>query len=75
MQEDKERLTRDLVTFRKRGKGYRRRQKTHVLRLYARAVLTSMPGEAGFKVITLNGYGPTVFPAGLTGFIARKAAT
>lgn len=72
IRENKDQLTRHIVTFRKSGKGYRRSEETHVLRLYPSTLIASMLRKNGFKVEILAGYGRTKFPLGLKGFVAVK---
>ena len=66
------RLTRHITTFRRAGKGYRRDHEVHSLALFPRAEVAAWLRAAGFRVRRLSGYGPTRFPPGLAGFLARK---
>jgi SAM-dependent methyltransferase len=72
MEENRGQVVRQIVTFRKSGKDYRRSEETHVLRLYKRSLISNMLESAGFQVKTLAGYGRSKFPAGLTAFLAKK---
>src|SRR5262245_2693017 len=65
-------LTRQITTFRKVGRFYRRGRETHTLRLYRSSDITAALCRSGFSVRTLRGYGDTRFWPGLTGFVARK---
>lgn len=66
------RLTRQITTFRRAGKGYRRDHEVHRLALFPRAEVAARLRAVGFRVRPLAGYGPTRFPPGLAGFLARK---
>lgn len=72
MEENRGQLVRQMVTFRKWGKDYRRSDETHVLRLFKCSLIRNMLERAGFQVKTLAGYGRSRFPAGLTAFVAKK---
>ena len=65
-------LTRDITTFRKVGRLYRRSDEQHRLRLYSRANLTTDLRRAGFTVRTLAAYGREPFPKGYIAVVARK---
>lgn len=66
------RLTRRIVSFRRVGKTYRRREETHRLQLFDRREIATRLREAGFRVRTLRGYGKSRLPDGPVGFLARK---
>ena len=66
------RLTRQITTFRKVGRQYRRAEETHVQQLYEGPQLAGDLREIGFRVRTARGYGDFRFPKGLVGLIARK---
>jgi SAM-dependent methyltransferase len=66
------RLTRHITTFRRSGRGWRRDHEVHRLALFPRAEVAARLRAAGFRVRPLPGYGPTRFPPGLAGFLARK---
>ena len=57
--EDKEKqlLTRDITSFRARGKGYRRTRERHIQYLYRKEELVPLLEEAGFRVTMLKSYG------------------
>jgi SAM-dependent methyltransferase len=67
------RLTRRITSFRRVGALYRRDQETHELCLIPRQELTEELRKIGFRVRILHGYGPTPFPQGLVGYLARKS--
>lgn len=71
-EENGDRLVRHIVTVRQAGRGYRRREETHILRLYPPHLVMGMLRKAGFRVKILRGYDRTRLPAGLTGLVARK---
>jgi SAM-dependent methyltransferase len=66
------RLTRHITTFRRSGRTWRRDHEVHRLALFPRAEVAARLRAAGFRVRPLPGYGPTRFPPGLAGFLARK---
>jgi hypothetical protein len=66
------RLTRQITTFRRVGRQYRRAEETHVQQLYEGARLAGDLREIGFRVRTVGGYGDFRFPKALVGLIARK---
>ncbi len=66
------RLTRRIVTFRKVGQTYRRREETHQLRLYERSEIVDLLRAIGFRVRTVREIGTFQFPPGWLGFVARK---
>ncbi|MBZ5537033.1 MAG: class I SAM-dependent methyltransferase [Acidobacteriia bacterium] len=68
----KRQLTRQIMTFRKRGKLYRRDHETHSLHLFERTEITKQLRQAGFSVHLLHGYGKLPLPKSCTGFMARK---
>jgi SAM-dependent methyltransferase len=65
-------LTRRITSFRKVGQWYRRDDEVHRLRLHSRPAMTAQLRAAGFRVRTLSGYGPFVFPPGLAGYLASR---
>jgi hypothetical protein len=73
-EEDRKRrvLTRQITSFRKVGELYRRDREVHRLRLLVRSELVAQLRRIGFRVRILPGYGPSRFPTGLVGFLARK---
>jgi len=66
------RLTRQITTFRKVGPHYRRAEETHVQQLYEGSQLAEDLREIGFRVRTVRGYGKLRFLKGQVGLIARK---
>jgi SAM-dependent methyltransferase len=69
----KQRLSRCIVTFRKVGEHYRRREETHVLQLYRGTEIAGMLRQIGFRVRVVRSYGDYRLPKAMAGFIARKA--
>ncbi|HEU4387066.1 MAG TPA: class I SAM-dependent methyltransferase [Blastocatellia bacterium] len=69
---DRNELTREITSFRKIGRSYRRDDEIHRVRLLDPLVVRSDLVEAGFRVRPLRGYGETPFRRGHTGFLARK---
>jgi SAM-dependent methyltransferase len=65
-------LTRQIVSFRRVGQLYRRREETHCLHLYSGSELLAELRQAGFKARLLSGYGKLRFAAAHHGFLARK---
>jgi SAM-dependent methyltransferase len=65
-------LTRQLTTFRKVGRYYRRAKETHVQQLYSASQLAADLRKLGFRVRTVRGYGDYRFPKAHAGLIARK---
>ena len=68
----KQQLTREIVTFRKVGRHYRRSEETHRLQLYRGADVARMLREVGFRVRLVRGYGSYRLGESIAGFIARK---
>ena len=68
----KRQLTRHIVTFRKVGGHYRRREETHILQLYRGTELAEMLREIGFRVRLIRSYGDHRLPPSIVGLIARK---
>jgi len=68
-------LTREITTFRRSGRAYRRTREAHVLRLYEPAEILRRLRAAGFRVRTTRAYGRRPFPRGLVGFVARRTTT
>ena len=65
-------VRREITTFRRIGRTYRRSVEVHRQRRYPRAPVLRMLRRAGFAARTLDGYGAVSFRAGQTGFFARK---
>jgi SAM-dependent methyltransferase len=74
VREDRRRkmLTRQIVSFRRVGKLYRRSEEVHRLHLYSRAELLAELEAAGFEARLLGGYGRFRFQPAHVGFLARK---
>jgi SAM-dependent methyltransferase len=64
-------VTRDITTFRRVGKLYRRDREFHQLRLLRRQDVLNMLRHLGFRVRILPGYGEQRYP-GWVGFLAKK---
>jgi hypothetical protein len=65
-------LTREITSFRKIGRSYRRDEETHRVRLLDPDEVRTDLVDSGFKVRMLRGYGETRFRHGHSGFLARK---
>src|SRR5262249_3726386 len=65
-------LSRRIISFRRLGELYRRTEEIHHQRLIPPTELAGELRRIGFRVRILRGYGPTRFPPGLAGFLARK---
>ncbi|MFN0177749.1 MAG: class I SAM-dependent methyltransferase [Gemmatimonadales bacterium] len=65
-------LKRSILTFRRVGRGYRRSQETHRLRLVARAEVEAALRSAGFRCRAIRGYGRHRLAPGRLGFIATR---
>ncbi len=72
--EERETLTRRIVTFRKAGEHYRRSDETHRQRLYRAAEVAGELRRAGFRARTMRGYGEYRLPKAHAAFVARKPA-
>ncbi|HXM45251.1 MAG TPA: class I SAM-dependent methyltransferase [Bryobacteraceae bacterium] len=74
VREDRRRktLTRQIASFRRMGKLYRRSEEIHRLHLYSGAELLAELSRAGFEARMLGGYGRFRFPRAHVGFLARK---
>ena len=72
--EDKSRrvLTRQITSFRRIGKFYRRSEETHRLRLYRPLEVVTLLRRAGFRARIVRSYGKHRFKPGHHGFVARK---
>jgi len=71
-QPEKQRLTRRIVTFRRIGNAYRRREETHCQRLYHGTTLAGILRGIGFRVRLVRSYGAYRLPDHVIGIIARK---
>ena len=65
-------LTRSITSFRQVGELFRRDREVHRQRLIPPAEMTQELRAIGYRVRVLRGHGSERFPAGLTGFLARK---
>jgi SAM-dependent methyltransferase len=74
VREDRKRktLTRQIVSFRRVDKAYRRSEEIHRLHLYTGSELLAELGLAGFEARLLSGYGRFRFTPEHVGFFARK---
>ena len=70
--EKRNHLVRQITSFRKLGKSYRRSQERHIVQLYRRNEVADSLREVGFRVRSVRRFGSyRLLPARL-GFIARK---
>ena len=69
---EKDRLTRHIVTFRRIGKTYRRREETHTQQLYQGTVLARVLRDIGFRVRLVRSYGAYRLPVHVVGIVGRK---
>jgi SAM-dependent methyltransferase len=65
-------LTRRIVTYRRRGKLYRRSEELHELNLYTAEEILTMLEQTGFCARRLRAYGRSRLVQGLAAFAARK---
>ncbi|MES1213695.1 MAG: class I SAM-dependent methyltransferase [Singulisphaera sp.] len=65
-------LARQITTYRRQGQTYRRDHEVHRLRLVPPRPVIQNLREAGFSARSLKRYADFEFPAGWTGFLARK---
>jgi SAM-dependent methyltransferase len=74
VREDRKRktLTRQIASFRRVGKLYRRSEEIHRLHLYSGSELLAELSRAGFEAHLLGGYGRFRFQPAHVGFLARK---
>jgi hypothetical protein len=70
--EQKQQLTRRIVTFRQMGDTWRRHEETHRQRLYERAALADILRNVGYQVEIVSDYGASPFAPCVAGFVARK---
>jgi SAM-dependent methyltransferase len=73
-EEDRGTLTRRIISFRKAGEHYRRRDEVHRQRLYKAHDVVRELRRVGFRVRTIRGYGRYRLPRARAAFIARKPA-
>jgi len=71
----RDRLTRQITTFIKVGRQYRRTEETHVQQLYRGSQLASDLRGIGFRVRTVRGYGDFRFQKAQVGLIGQKRMT
>ena len=65
-------LTREITTFRRAGRAWRRSDEVHRLRLYRPSDVRRALGEAGFRARAVGGYGRVRLPRGWVGFVAES---
>ncbi len=65
-------LQRQIVSFRKIGKQYRRNEETHTLQVYRASDLVEDLAGCRFRARKLAGYGDFRFPPGIAGVLAVK---
>lgn len=65
-------LTRQITSFRRVGRLYRRSQELHRLHLFTRAELQELLSQTGFELGVLGGYGRLRFAPEHVGFLARR---
>lgn len=65
-------LRREIVTFRKVGRTYRRHRETHVLHIYPPATVEQWLRHAGFAVRRDRGYGAYRFPSRQAAFVCTR---
>ena len=65
-------LTREITSFRRVGKLYRRVEEVHGLRLLSKEAVERKLRRQGFSVKVVRGYGELRFPRGHVGFVARR---
>ena len=65
-------LRREITTFRKTGRLYRKHREVHCLKLYSKSEIAARLRQVGFRVRFLKGYGRMKFGPGHAGFLARK---
>jgi SAM-dependent methyltransferase len=70
--EDRAILTRNITSFRRVGKLYRRAEEVHRLRLYRGAEMITILRNMGFRARVVRGYGEFRLPRCLAGISARK---
>ena len=70
--ESNQQLVRRIVTFRKIGDAYRRREETHRQQLYEENSVVTMLANIGFQLRSLRSYGDYALADGVFGFLARR---
>jgi SAM-dependent methyltransferase len=65
-------LTREITSFRRSGKLFRRRDETHELRLYEAKAITAELERIGFAVTAHKAWGRWILPPAHSALIARK---
>ena len=71
-QPENQRLTRRIITFRKSGMAYRRREETHCQQLYRGTTLAGVLRDIGFRVRLVRSYGAYRLPVHVVGIVGRK---
>lgn len=71
--EPRQQLVRRIITFRKFGDAYRRREETHRQQLFEEAFVVQTLENAGFQVRPVRNYGDYSLPDHVVGFVAWKA--
>jgi SAM-dependent methyltransferase len=66
------RLVRDITTFRRVGKMYRRSEERHTLQLYDKRLIREWLKQLGFRIRTLRGYGNYRLGPRQVVFVTRK---
>jgi SAM-dependent methyltransferase len=76
VEEDRKRqlLTREITTFRKTGRHYRRSHETHLLRLYRATEIAAELRRRGFRTRLKRSFGELSLAEKQAGFVARKPA-
>jgi SAM-dependent methyltransferase len=68
----KQQLVRRIVSFRKHGEAYRRREETHRQQLYEGTRIARLLRDIGFRVRLVRNYGEYLLPKRVVGVVARK---
>ena len=68
-------LTREIISFRKRGTAHRRSRERHVLRLFTRAEIEDALRKTGFSCVAMRRYGRVKLLPRRWAFIARRTNT
>jgi hypothetical protein len=68
----RQRLARRIVSFRKIGDAYRRREETHTQQLYPGTRIAEMLRKIGFRVRPVRSYGDFPLAERVVGIVARK---
>lgn len=65
-------LAREITSFRRVGKLYRRAEEVHCLSLLSKEAVERKLRRQGFSLKVVRGYGELRFPRGHVGFVARR---